>query len=153
MAPIFTFSPIAVAAAAEETLAPAVLAAAEPEAAAPAPAGAAEPVSRPAESRPQVAPPQTRADASVAPRVPGGTGTYGVHVSSFRTLAKAEEDLGNYQALGYQGVIVSVDIPGKGTWQRVLLGPYSSQSEASRVMETVRADQLSPAAQVQRIPR
>jgi hypothetical protein len=123
----------------------------EPSAGEPSPSAAPR-------AAPAPAPPA--AVAGTSPRVPDsavhagpGTGPYGVHVSSFRTRAKAEEDLSRYRALGFACVIVSADVPGKGSWLRVLLGPYPSLEEATRVMEMVRADQLSPAAQVLTIPR
>jgi cell division septation protein DedD len=74
-------------------------------------------------------------------------------VSSFQTQAKANEDLARYQAIGYRGVIVMVNVPGKGAWRRVVLGPYPSLAEAESVALAIREDGLSPKAQAMSLGR
>jgi hypothetical protein len=72
-------------------------------------------------------------------------------VSSFRTEARALEDLAQYEKIGYRGVIVTVELAGRGTWRRVLLGPYPTVEEARQVAEAVKEDALAPDAMVLKV--
>ncbi|MFH1279952.1 MAG: SPOR domain-containing protein [Candidatus Eisenbacteria bacterium] len=55
---------------------------------------------------------------------------YGVHVSSYRTMAFAEKDEALWAGRGYRVVIEEDVIPEKGTWFRVFLGNFESWGEA-----------------------
>jgi len=55
---------------------------------------------------------------------------FAVHVSSFRTLALAEEDEGIWKGRGEQVAIEEGEVPGKGRWFRVYLGNFSNLQEA-----------------------
>lgn len=71
-----------------------------------------------------------------APREETGTATftlqpYGVHVSSYRTMALAEKDEALWSGRGYRVVIEEDQIPEKGIWYRVFLGNFESWSEAA----------------------
>jgi cell division septation protein DedD len=72
-------------------------------------------------------------------------------VSSFQTVAKANEDLQRFQGIGYRGVIITVQVPGRGSWRRVILGPYPTLEEAQSVMQAVREDGLSPKAETMKL--
>jgi hypothetical protein len=110
---------------------------AQPPATAPRPAGPA-PTSPAAPSK------------SAAEIKPGQT-AYGVHVSSFRAQKLASTDLASYEKIGYRGLIVTVKIPGRGDWKRVMLGPYPTLKEARRVAKAIREDGLSPEAMIRKI--
>jgi cell division septation protein DedD len=72
-------------------------------------------------------------------------------VSSFKTESIAQNDLARFRALGYPGIIVAVEVPGRGIWRRVVLGPYDSPSEAEAMATAVRAAGLSEKAQAMRL--
>jgi hypothetical protein len=101
--------------------------------------------SRAEDGRSGSAAPATQSDAKPAGR------SYGVHVSSFRTRSMAAIDLARYEKIGYRGTIVTVQLPGKGEWRRVLLGPYPNYAEAQRVARAIREDGLAPEAMVRKI--
>jgi hypothetical protein len=64
---------------------------------------------------------------------------YAVHVSSFRTLALAEEDEGTWKGRGERVVIEEGDVPGKGRWFRVYLGNFSTLEEARSYAASVQS--------------
>jgi len=102
----------------------------------------------PSPTAPAKAPSAPAADVRVVGDAPAG---YGVHVSSFKTEATAQNDLARFRALGYPGIIVLVEVPGRGIWRRVVLGPYDSPSEADAMAVAVRAAGLSEKAQAMRL--
>jgi len=55
---------------------------------------------------------------------------YFVQVAAFRAAGDAEERVKKLSGKGYKAVIVKADVPGKGTYHRVRLGPFSSLDEA-----------------------
>jgi cell division septation protein DedD len=124
----------------------------------PAPPKTAE--SKPAPTKSAPVPPEPTKPAATepgasAPAQPGPAGAqptgFGVHVSSFQTVAKANEDLQRFQGIGYRGVIITVQVPGRGSWRRVILGPYPTLEEAQSVMQAVREDGLSPKAETMKL--
>jgi hypothetical protein len=148
---------------------PAILEPASGSVAAPvkAPPPAPKPTPVPAAAKPKTQPPATGPRASSAPagrseeappldsgavRVVGEMPVgFGVHVSSFRTEATAVNDLARFRTLGYPGVVVTVEVTGRGTWRRVVLGPYASASDAEDIAAAVRASGLSDKAQTMRL--
>jgi hypothetical protein len=113
----------------------------------PAPAATgAKPAPSPTAPAPAASTPTT--DVRLVGDTPAG---YGVHVSSFKTDSIAQNDLARFRALGYPCIVVSVEVPGRGIWRRVVLGPYDSPSEAEAMAAAVRAAGLSEKAQAMRL--
>ena len=63
-----------------------------------------------------------------APKVPEER--YFVQVASFPSAADAKKRKAELEAKGYSVVVVTADIPGKGIYHRVRLGPFSSLDKA-----------------------
>ena len=117
------------------------------EPATPEPASSKPAAAMPGVTTPDVTPPAGSASSEPSTPVTG----YGVHVSSFQTLAKANEDLDRYREVGYRGLVVTVQVPGKGRWRRVMLGPYPTLEEARSVAQAIREDSISPEAEAMKL--
>ncbi len=63
---------------------------------------------------------------------------YGVHVESFPTGMEADQAAGKYVDAGFPVTIKVVDLPGKGTWHRIILGRLTSRTEAKAYAEKVK---------------
>ncbi len=112
------------------------------------PSPAEQPAPNVAPPAPGATPSQPPEESAHAMTPPGESLTgFGVQVSSFQTEARAREDLARYQKIGYKGVIITVEVPGRGKRRRVILGPYPTQEEAASVASAIREDGLSPEAQ------
>jgi cell division septation protein DedD len=57
-------------------------------------------------------------------------GGYFVQVAAFRAAGDAKSRAAKLSKKGYKTVIVEADVPGKGTYHRVRLGPFNSLEEA-----------------------
>jgi cell division septation protein DedD len=57
---------------------------------------------------------------------------FGVQVGSYPSAAEAEKQSAALKAAGFESRIVSVEIPGRGTWYRVQAGHFGSREEAAR---------------------
>ena len=64
--------------------------------------------------------------------VSGSEGRYTVQVASFPDKASAEEMEMRFKAKRYPAYTEEVKIPGKGTWYRVKIGKFTTESEANR---------------------
>ena len=53
-----------------------------------------------------------------------------VQVASFQNPEDAKRQAAKLKSKGYKVIIVKADIPGKGIWHRVRLGPYKDSSDA-----------------------
>jgi len=82
---------------------------------------------------------QKRTLADVKP-VPSGTTA--VQVASTKDEASASALVRKLKQLGYAGFSVRADIPNKGTWYRVRVGPYRSKSEAEQIRQELLKDQF-----------
>ena len=71
-----------------------------------------------------------------------------VHVASFKTDAEAVGAAGTFSRAGYMTVVAPVDLGEKGTWYRVLIGPYGTRSEAAEAAEVIKAWELSDYAAI-----
>jgi hypothetical protein len=119
----------------------------------------ATPAKPPTTAQPPATAPRPAGPEPTSPAVPSksaaeikpGQTAYGVHVSSFRAQKLASTDLASYEKIGYRGLIVTVKIPGRGDWKRVMLGPYPTLKEARRVAKAIREDGLSPEAMIRKI--
>ena len=57
-------------------------------------------------------------------------GGYFVQVAAFRAEADAQKRVKKLSQKGYKAVIVKADVPGKGTYHRVRIGPFAALDEA-----------------------
>ncbi|MBM3321396.1 MAG: SPOR domain-containing protein [Candidatus Eisenbacteria bacterium] len=75
---------------------------------------------------------------------------YGVHVSSFRTERLAEEDEASWIQRGERVTIEEDEVPGRGTWFRLLLGNFETAAEANAHAAELKKRYGIPWAQAQR---
>lgn len=71
------------------------------------------------------------AGASQAPAPAGKEGGYQLQVSSFRSQAEAEQFATELRARGHKAYVLQANVPGRGTWYRVRIGPFPSQHAAA----------------------
>lgn len=64
---------------------------------------------------------------------PAKGASYYVQVASFRDVAEAAAMQRKLQNIGLASEIRSTDIPGRGTWHRLQVGPYASRDAADAV--------------------
>jgi len=64
---------------------------------------------------------------------------YGIHISSYRDNRRALMDVNQLRKLGYQAFTIKEDIPGKGTWYRVMFGKFRTRSEAQTMLKKIKA--------------
>ena len=57
---------------------------------------------------------------------------YGLHVSSFKTLKRANKEIERLSSLGLEASIMAVDLGDKGQWYRVLAGRYPTRADAKK---------------------
>jgi hypothetical protein len=77
------------------------------------------------------APARTRRAAVSRKNKPAVRGKlFTLHLASFRDSARAAKELKALKAKGVAARLVSVDLPGKGRWSRVLAGKFAEKSQA-----------------------
>jgi cell division protein FtsN len=65
---------------------------------------------------------------------------FSIHFTSYKDRPSAERDLKRVAGLvGIAGYVAEVDLGEKGTWQRVMIGTYSTAAEAKAVREELAA--------------
>ena len=64
---------------------------------------------------------------------PTPAGPLAVQVASTKDAVSAEALVKKLKYLGYTGFSIKAEIPNKGTWYRVRVGPYRTRSEAEQV--------------------
>ena len=64
---------------------------------------------------------------------PTPAGPLAVQVASTKDEASAKTLVEKLKQLGYAGFSIKAEIPNKGTWYRVRVGPYRTRSEAKQV--------------------
>jgi cell division septation protein DedD len=62
----------------------------------------------------------------------GHEGGYQLQVSSFRTQGEAQGFADQLRARGHKAYVVEAHVPGRGTWFRVRIGPFTTQHNASQ---------------------
>jgi cell division septation protein DedD len=67
---------------------------------------------------------------------PGKEGGYQLQVSSFRTAGEANHFADQLRARGHHAYVIQAEVPGRGTWFRVRIGPFTSQIQASNYRAT-----------------
>lgn len=94
--------------------------------------GASPVVTRPRDSLTRAASDAVEsASAGATPSPAGREGGYQLQVSSFRTQAEADTFSGQLRARGHKAYVVEAHVPGRGTWYRVRVGPFTSQHAAA----------------------
>ena len=94
--------------------------------------GASPVVTRPRDSLTRAASDAVEsASKDTAPAPAGREGGYQLQVSSFRTQAEADTFSGQLRARGHKAYVVEAHVPGRGTWYRVRIGPFTSQHAAA----------------------
>ncbi len=61
----------------------------------------------------------------------GHDGGYQLQVSSFRTEPEADAFADQLRARGHKAYVLEAKVPGRGTWYRVRVGPFSTQHAAA----------------------
>jgi len=64
---------------------------------------------------------------------PTPAGPLAVQVASTKDAVSAEALVKKLKQLGYAGFSIKAEIPNKGTWYRVRVGPYRTRSEAEQI--------------------
>ncbi|MFV0348147.1 MAG: tetratricopeptide repeat protein [Halodesulfovibrio sp.] len=100
----------------------------------------APPVRRPAASTAAAqAPVKDNGEKAASSATSNAGATYALHVSSFRTRAAAEADAAKLHARNLNTRVVTVHIPGKGEWFRVLVNSFASAQEARNALVALQA--------------
>jgi DedD protein len=112
---------------------------AEPRPKAKSPVEKAAPPSKPASApAPKPAPkketPVKRAEAPPS-RTPGN---YAVQVAASKDRKAAEDLKDRLVRNGYPGYLIKENIPGKGVWYRVRLGPFDEKADARKMMRRIK---------------
>ena len=93
--------------------------------------GASPVVTRPRDSLTRAASDFNDSQTTGAPAGPGREGGYQLQVSSFRTQTEADTFSTQLRARGHKAYVVEAHVPGRGTWYRVRIGPFTSQHAAA----------------------
>ena len=82
--------------------------------------------------------PQSIANKEKEPAPPAKDKQYVVQAASFQNLAKAHKVLRKIKSGGFEGNITQVQLAKRGTWFRICLGPYPTESEAKDISEQLK---------------
>lgn len=74
----------------------------------------------------------------------GAEGGWQVQVSSFKTQAEADAFATQLRARGHKAHVQKAEIPKRGTWYRVKIGPFSTQVEAIKYRQSFEAKEKMP---------
>ncbi len=74
----------------------------------------------------------------------GAEGGWQVQVSSFRTQAEADAFATQLRARGHKAHVQRAEIPTRGTWFRVKIGPFGTQHEAIKYRSSFEAKEKMP---------
>lgn len=66
----------------------------------------------------------------------GREGGYQLQVSSFKTMAEARRFADQLRSRGHRAHAVEAHVPGRGTWYRVRIGPFPTQTAATNYRST-----------------
>ncbi len=75
---------------------------------------------------------------------------YYLHVASFRSEKSATESVKYLKRNNVETVIRKENVPGKGDWYRVYIGPYSSQAQAEQVARDLKNKKAISYASIQK---
>ena len=71
--------------------------------------------------------------------VGAGEGSLTVQIAAFTELGPAQQTVARLKNSGVEARLVKAEVPGKGTWYRVQVGRYTSESEATKYGGELRA--------------
>ncbi|NLC71066.1 MAG: hypothetical protein GX751_06890 [Desulfuromonadaceae bacterium] len=120
-----------------KTVAKSVAASAPAPVSAPRVPASAAPVPSVSSPAPVSAPAPISVSAMTSP-VPGKVA---VQVGSFRKQQDAEALIQRLRKKGFPGVVVEVELPGKGVWFRAMVGPYEDRGAAAPVAQRLRKEE------------
>ena len=90
-------------------------------------------VTRPRDALTKAASDAAKLDTPASAEVPAGhEGGYQLQVSSFHTDGEAQAFAEQLRARGHRAYVVEAHVPGRGTWFRVRIGPFTTQHAASQ---------------------
>lgn len=72
-----------------------------------------------------------RVPADVTPANPGMAGGYQVQVASFKEQEDAERFASELRSRGHQAHRIAANVPGRGLWHRVRIGPFKTKFQAN----------------------
>lgn len=87
--------------------------------------------------------PDAKPDARTEPVKAAADEKVFVQAGAFPNESDADNLKGRIAFIGLQAAVVRADLPDKGTWYRVRLGPYRSAEEATRAKETLAQNGIS----------
>ena len=73
---------------------------------------------------------QARSTGLTETSEPGHEGAYQLQVSSFQSESEGQKFASELRARGHKSYVYRAEVPGRGTWYRVRIGPFASLSEA-----------------------
>ena len=84
-------------------------------------------------------------DKALKENMAGGTGgilqkSFSVQIFAFRDKAKAEQAVDELQKKDYPAFIIKEDLGGKGVWNKVRVGQFSSREEAIALLKEIKKD-------------
>ena len=79
---------------------------------------------------------------------PGDTTPYLVQAGSFQNAADAEKLKAKLALVGLEASVQSVDLPGKGIWHRVRLGPYQGLNAANETIANLKSNGVANATAI-----
>ncbi|WP_394850301.1 SPOR domain-containing protein [Pendulispora brunnea] len=89
-------------------------------------------VTRPRDALTRAASESGQIGQAAAPSAPvGHEGGYQLQISSFRSAQEATKFADQLRARGHKAYVREAHVPGRGTWYRVRVGPFSSQQAAA----------------------
>jgi cell division septation protein DedD len=88
--------------------------------------------------------------ARTVPLVAGET-VWAVHVSSFQTQASADEQAARFESAGLPTLFHAVEVPDKGRWIRIYVGPFADRATAEEAAGRIRAE-IQEYTMVRRLP-
>lgn len=77
---------------------------------------------------------------------------YVVHVASVKNPASAVKMVTDLRKSGFNAFQVTVDLPGKGVWHRILIDRFSTSNEANRFASRIKESGRSDFARVLQLP-
>ena len=87
-------------------------------------------------SKPTPTPPQTGTSGHA---VGSSDGSLTLQIGSYKTAGEAQARVAKLKTAGVEGRVVKADVPGKGTWYRVHTGRFTSEADASKRANELRA--------------
>ena len=72
-----------------------------------------------------------------------GRDIYFIQTGSFQNPAEADNQKAQLAILGIESTVAPAEVPGKGTWYRVRVGPYTKLDDINRVRQTLAQNGIS----------